>query len=142
ELARAKNQLVTQILLNRETANGKAGELAAAVVLYGDAEQVNRQGADIEKVTAPDGQRVGQKYWNNVTRGEVRYESDASKPANAVEHGPSPQIQAPGLTVPPGVPTPALLPADQRQKPPAPGAPVTFRPPAPAERTLPNGLRV
>jgi zinc protease len=62
--------------------------------------------------------------------------------ANAVEHGPSPQIQAPGLTAPPGVPVAALAPPDQREKPPAPGAPVTFHPPVPAERTLPNGLRV
>ena len=94
ELARAKNQLVTQILLNRETANGKASELAAAVVLYGDAEEVNREVAEIERVSAADVQRIAQTYWNNATRGEVRYEFDANKPANAVEHGPSPQIQA------------------------------------------------
>jgi len=142
ELARAKNQLVTQILLNRETANGKAGELAAAVVLYGDADEVNREVAEIEKVTAADVQRIAQTYWINPTRGEIRYESDAAKPANAVEHGPSPQIQAPVLTAPPGVEVATLAPPAQRETPPAPGAPVTFHPPTPAERTLANGLRV
>jgi zinc protease len=142
ELERAKNQLTTQALIDRETASGKAEALAAAVVLYGDAARVNREIEDIEKVTAADVQRVARTYWNPAARGEVRYQSDAAKPANAPAYGPSPQIQASALVPPPNLEVTVLAPPDQRQKPPAPGAPVAFHPPTPAERTLANGLRV
>jgi zinc protease len=142
ELNRAKNQLVTQILEERETASGKAQELAAAVVLYGEASRVNRQVADIEKVTAADVLRVTRKYWNDATRGQVVFLSDAAKPKTAIAHGPSPQIQAEPLIRPSGVQVFVLAPPDQRQKPPAPSAPVPFHAPTPAERSLANGMRV
>ena len=60
ELDEAKNQLITDALKERETADGKARELATAVVLYDDPEKVNRMISDIQTVTAADVQRVAQ----------------------------------------------------------------------------------
>lgn len=142
ELARAKRQLMTQTLLARETALGKSGELAAAVVLYGDPERVNRDVAEINQVTAADVQRVAFKYWRLSRRAEVRYQSDAVRPTNAPGHGPASTIEAPTLVAPANLETFALAPPDQRVSPPPAGAPVAFHPPTPVERTLANGLRV
>jgi zinc protease len=142
ELARAKAQLVTQSLRERETANGKASELAEAAVLYGDAAEVNRSVAAIQAVTAADVVRVARKYWSATTADEIVYRSDADKPKDAADYGPAPTIQAAGLAAPADLKLVELAPVDQREKPPAPGAPVAFHPPAPLERTLANGLRV
>jgi zinc protease len=142
ELARAKAQLITQSLRERETANGKASELAAAVVLFGDAAEVNRSVAEIQAVTAADVVRVARKYWSPAVADEIVYRSDADKPKDAADYGPAATIQATNLAPPADLKLVALAPIDQREKPPAPGAPVAFHPPAPLERTLANGLHV
>ena len=58
ELEKAKNQLVTGQLNERETNNGKALALGDAAVLIGDPNRVNTDLARLEKVTAADVQRV------------------------------------------------------------------------------------
>ena len=58
ELEKAKNQLVTDQLRERETSNGKALALGEAAVLLGDPARVNTDLARLQAVTAADIQRV------------------------------------------------------------------------------------
>jgi zinc protease len=62
ELEKAKNQLVTGQLRERETNNGKASALAEAAVLLGDPNRVNTELESLSKVTAADVQRVARQY--------------------------------------------------------------------------------
>ena len=62
ELAKAKNLLLTEALRERETASGKAFALGSAIVMEGDAAEVNRNLASLQAVTAVDVQRV-MKTW-------------------------------------------------------------------------------
>lgn len=142
ELARAKAQLVTQMLRDRETVVGKAHELADAVVIDGDAAEVNRSVAEIQAVTSADVARVVARWWGDATKNEIIYRSEADKPAGAPDFGPAPSIRAAALTPPPGLEVVQAAPVDQRVAPPPPTAPVAFHPPTPVERTLANGLRV
>jgi zinc protease len=142
ELARAKAQLVTQALRERETAGGKAEDLASAVVLEGDAAKVNRDLAEIQAVTAADVRRVAAKYWREDVRDEIRYLSDASAPKTAVEHHPAPGIVATRLVRPAGVQIVEALPEGARETPPAPTERIAFHPPTPLQKTLANGLNV
>ncbi len=142
ELAEAKNELIADALREQETADGKARALARAVVLAGDPAQANRLIAQIQAVTAADVQRVARRYLDDNQRAVVRYLPDANKPADA-------QTYATAATV---VDAPLAAPADirivtpaaeaDRVRPPAPAEPVNLAVAAPAERTLPNGLRV
>jgi zinc protease len=62
ELSKAKNLLLTEALRERETASGKAFALGQAIVVEGDASQVNRNLADLQAVTAEDVRRVLRKW--------------------------------------------------------------------------------
>jgi zinc protease len=68
ELEKAKNQLVTGQLHERETNNGKASALGDAAVLLGDASRVNNDLSRLSKVTAADVQRVVKKYLTDQNR--------------------------------------------------------------------------
>jgi zinc protease len=81
ELDKAKNQLVTSQLHDRETNNGKAFSLGQAAVLLGDPRRVNTQVDELQKVSAADVQRVMQKYFTDANRVVIRYLSEESKPA-------------------------------------------------------------
>ena len=142
ELARAKNQLITDTLQQRATDEGQAGELENAIVLYGDAERANRLVADIQRVGAEDVQRVARRYLADGQRAVLKYLPDDNKPANAPVYGPAETIIARPLTRPADLKVVvAASPAD-RVAPPKPGAPVAVKEPQIAERTLANGLRV
>jgi zinc protease len=54
ELDKAKNQLITDQLRQRETSNGKAQALGEAAVLLGDANRANTDLARLQAVTAAD----------------------------------------------------------------------------------------
>ena len=58
ELDEAKNEIVTDTIRGRETADGRAYELADAVIRYGDAAHADRLLAAIQATTAADVQRV------------------------------------------------------------------------------------
>jgi len=73
ELEKAKNQLVTSELRERETSNGKAFALAEATVLYGDPTRANTNIDRLQAVTAADVQRVMKKYFNDTNRVVVNY---------------------------------------------------------------------
>src|SRR5262249_43280481 len=65
ELEKAKNQIITDQLRQRETSNGKARALGEAAVLLGDPARVNTDLTRLQAVTAADVQRVMKKYFND-----------------------------------------------------------------------------
>ena len=81
ELDKAKNQLVTNELRERETSNGKALALGSAAVLLGDPNRVNTDLARLQAVTAADVQRVMKKYFTVNNRLVIHYLPEAAKPA-------------------------------------------------------------
>ncbi|HEU4593962.1 MAG TPA: pitrilysin family protein [Pyrinomonadaceae bacterium] len=87
ELDKAKSQLLTNLVRERETNNGKADALGRAVVLLGDARRVNTDVTKLQSVTAADVQRVMKKYFNDTNRVVINYQAEASKaaPQNAGE---------------------------------------------------------
>lgn len=81
ELDKAKNQLVTNELRQRETSNGKALALGSATVLLGDPNRVNTDLTKLQAVTAADVQRVMKKYFTPANRLVIYYLPEATKPA-------------------------------------------------------------
>ena len=80
ELDKAKNQLITNQVSERETSNGKALALGEAAVLLGDPARVNTDLARLQAVTAADIQRVMKKYFTDANRFVLYYLPEASKP--------------------------------------------------------------
>src|SRR5215510_13696503 len=79
ELEKAKNQLITDQLRERETGNGKALALGEAAVLLGDPARVNTDLSRLQAVTAADVQRVMKKYFTDSNRLVLYYLPQASK---------------------------------------------------------------
>jgi len=89
ELEKAKNQIITDQLRQRETSNGKALALGEAAVLFGDANRVNTDLARLQAVTADDIQRVMKKYFTADNRMVLYYlpETKSSSTGNASAGG-------------------------------------------------------
>jgi len=81
ELNKAKNQLVTNELRQRETSNGKALALGEATVLLGDPNRVNTDLARLQAVSAADVQRVMKKYFTAHNRLVIYYLPEAGPTA-------------------------------------------------------------
>ena len=81
ELEKAKNQIITEQLRQRETSNGKALALGEAAVLLGDPSRVNTDLARLQAVTAADIQRVMKKYFTDTNRLVLYYLPEATKQA-------------------------------------------------------------
>ena len=79
ELNKAKNQLVTNELRQRETSNGKALALGQSAVLLGDPNRVNTDLGKLQAVTAADVQRVMKKYFTDTNRLVIYYLPEAAK---------------------------------------------------------------
>lgn len=79
ELDKAKNQIITNQLRQRETSNGKALALGEAAVLLGDVARVNTDLDRLQAVTAADIQRVMKKYFADTNRLVLYYLPEASK---------------------------------------------------------------
>jgi zinc protease len=79
ELDKAKNQLVTDELRQRETSNGKALALGSSAVLLGDPNRVNTDLRKLQTVTAADVQRVMKKYFTNSNRLVIYYLPESSR---------------------------------------------------------------
>ncbi|ASG23074.1 M16 family metallopeptidase [Nitrospirillum viridazoti] len=142
ELAAARNQLVTDELEERETANGRASLLARAAVIFGDPKRADTLLADVQAVTADDVKRVAATWLKPETKISVRY-----VPADGPEKGTdtvatSTAIDAAPLVVPADLKVVQPAPADQRQAPPTAGPAVDAALPQPVEKRLANGLRV
>jgi zinc protease len=73
ELVKAKNQLITNMLRERETNEGRAQALGSAAVLLGDAKLANTNLARLQAVTAVDVQRVMKKYFIDSNRMVLYY---------------------------------------------------------------------
>ncbi|HKR14815.1 MAG TPA: pitrilysin family protein [Pyrinomonadaceae bacterium] len=87
ELEKAKNQIITDQLRQRETSNGKALALGEAAVLLGDPARVNTDLARLQAVTAADVQRVMKKYLTDANRLVMYYLPETSKPAKTSGEG-------------------------------------------------------
>lgn len=85
ELEKAKNQIITEQLRQRETSNGKALALGEAAVLLGDPARVNTDLARLQAVTAADVQRVMKKYFTDANRMVIYYLPESAKPAGEVQ---------------------------------------------------------
>jgi zinc protease len=79
ELDKAKNQLITDELRQRETSNGKALALGSSAVLRGDPNRVNTDLAKLQAVTAADVQRVMKKYFTDANRLVIYYLPESAK---------------------------------------------------------------
>ena len=82
ELEKAKNQIITDQLRQRETSNGKALALGEAAVLLGDPARVNTDLERLQRVTAGDVQRVAKKYLTDANRLVLYYLPEAAKKVN------------------------------------------------------------
>ena len=87
ELEKAKNQIITRQLRQRETNNGKALALGEAAVLLGDPARVNTDLARLQAVTAADVQRVMKKYFADTNRMVLYYLPETSKPKTEAKEG-------------------------------------------------------
>ncbi len=144
ELAEARNELVAQLLFQRETPEGRAFEIGQAVTGANDPRWGDRMLAAVQRVTAADVQRVTRQYLADSTRVSIRYLDQAQRTGEAA---PDPSAQRtdmalgrsfPAATLPPN----ALAPEGERVAPPAAGPLQPFVTPTFAERRLGNGLRV
>ncbi|MFA5989632.1 MAG: pitrilysin family protein [Sphingomonas sp.] len=142
ELDEAKNQILTNAISGRETADGKASTLAQAIIIDGDAKAADRQLADIARITAADVQRVARKYLVDTRAATIRYLPTTENGLQGDKISVPATVQAAALTAPANVEV--FTPASDATRilPPAAGAPVAAAIPAPVETRLANGMRV
>lgn len=139
ELVEAKNELLSQSLSRRETAQGRGFELGEALVITGDPAAADKRLAAIGKVTAADVLRVARKYYAPEAKVELRYIQGPENPKAWANPAPMPTF----ASVAPASGEPLKLKDEkERQAPPAPGAAPPLRQPVIAERKLDNGVTV
>ena len=73
ELEKAKNQLITQAIRQRENNDGKAIIIERAVAYQDDPKAVNTEVQKLQAVTAADVQRVMKKYFGENNRVVIYY---------------------------------------------------------------------
>ncbi|MFL6514649.1 MAG: insulinase family protein, partial [Chthoniobacterales bacterium] len=81
ELNKAKNQYLTGKLRELQTANGKASAIGEAAVVYGNAEHVNTELAEVQAVTADQIKAVLNKYISGKKRVVIEYVPSPPKTA-------------------------------------------------------------
>jgi zinc protease len=129
ELEKARNLLLSDVLNQRETAEGQAFALGEAAVSFGDPERVNTDIARLQAVTAADVLRVAQQYFTPENRVVIRYENGSEE-----QGGQSKAAKAPPPTAP--------APFTPHEIPPKPAAPHPVAFPTALEKKLSNGVRV
>jgi zinc protease len=145
ELDEAKNELLASTVKQRETAFGRAFELADSVIRYGDATYADQLLSSISAVTAADIQRVANAVLDEQQRVTINYLSADSKPKDAKADliSTAKSIEAHTLSADAHkVAVVTLAPIATRVKAPSAGAAVSATLATPVERTLTNGLRV
>jgi len=80
ELVKAKNQIIAGLVFGRQTAQDKADAIGYAKVILNDESYVNRQLAELQKVTAADVQRVARTYFTPENRTVVYMLPEAMRP--------------------------------------------------------------
>ncbi|HKP69797.1 MAG TPA: pitrilysin family protein [Pyrinomonadaceae bacterium] len=73
ELAKAKNQLVTEAIQEREDNDGKATVIERSIAYLGGALEANSQVDKLQAVTIEDVQRVMKKYFKDNNRVVIQY---------------------------------------------------------------------
>src|SRR2546430_4921475 len=96
ELEKAKNQIITSSLRQRETNLGKAQSLGGAAVLLGDPNRVNTDLERLQAVTAADVQRVAKKYFTDENRYVIYYLPESARPAAGSENKNQPESNSKG----------------------------------------------
>jgi zinc protease len=141
ELAEAKNELLTQALLQRETVDGKASVVAEAVIVRGNVTAAERRLERIASTTAADIQRVARKYLADNRAAIVRYlpEQPGTTPKED-RIATAPTVRTAALVTPANVRVVEPAPESERVAPPPPGAEVTTALPQPVVEKLANGL--
>jgi zinc protease len=144
ELTEAKNEILTEAIQERETAEGRASTLAAAVIIDGDPRAADVQLAAIQQVTAADVQRVARKYLAPNSAATIRYLPLEAKPAadTAQPIATAATVRAVPLAALKDIALVTPAPEAQRIRPPAPGPAVASTLPVPVETRLANGLTV
>lgn len=79
ELEKAKNQLITRTLQEREQNDGKAIAIERAVAYTSDPNTVNTDIQKLQAVTIADVQRVMKKYFTNTNRVVIYYQQAEEK---------------------------------------------------------------
>jgi zinc protease len=79
ELGKAKSQYLTGKLRELQTANGKASAIGESAVLYGNAEHVNQELAEVQAVTADQVKSALNKYIAGKKRVVIEYTPQGSK---------------------------------------------------------------
>jgi zinc protease len=82
ELNKAKTQLITSELRDRQTCTGKAELLGEATVLFGDPERANSEIELLQRVSAEDIQRVARKFIVANNRVVLEYLPEALRKTN------------------------------------------------------------
>lgn len=144
ELAEAKNEILTEAIKGRETAEGRASTLAESVIIDGDPRAADAQLAAIARVTAADVQRVARKYLGADRSATIRYLPLEAKAAGATAQpiDIAATVQAAPLTAPADIALVSPATAAQRIQPPKPDVAVAPTLPVPVETRLANGLRL
>jgi zinc protease len=144
ELAAAKNQLIAATLRDRETLEGRGADLGQAITVEGDPARVNRDIADLARITPAQVQAAARRYLVDDRRVVIAYRPEAERPAGQADAltQESPLVAAAPLIPPAVIPQTTLAAEGERQAPPAPSKPLSTIAPAPVEITLANGLRV
>jgi zinc protease len=94
ELEKAKNQIVTSQLRQRETNLGRGQALGRAAVLLGDPNRVNTDLEQLQAVTAADVQRVAKKYFTDENRYVFYYLPESARPKPGTMNGQAKGAQA------------------------------------------------
>ncbi len=142
ELDEAKNEILTATIKSRETAEGKASTLAAAVIVDGDARSADKQLAAIGQVTAADVQRVARAYLGDAQAATIRYLPLAAKQGTGDVIALAPSVRVADLKAPADVAIVTPASEADRVKPPAPARPIAAAIPQPIETRLANGMRL
>jgi zinc protease len=79
ELEKAKNQLITEAIRDREDNDGKAIVIERAIAYLGDPNAVNSEIQKLQAVTAEDVQRVMKKYFTDTNRVVIHYNQEVQK---------------------------------------------------------------
>ncbi|HET7433894.1 MAG TPA: pitrilysin family protein [Thermoanaerobaculia bacterium] len=87
ELEKAKNQIITSALRERETSNGKAFAIGEALVVHKDASIVNTGLARLQAVTAADVQNVMKKTIGGGKAVVITYMDESKRDAKKSEGG-------------------------------------------------------
>ncbi|TXC72500.1 insulinase family protein [Sphingomonas ginsenosidivorax] len=142
ELTEAKNEILTATIKSRETAEGKASTLAAAVIVDGDPRSADQQLAAIGRVTAADVQRVARTYLGDAQAATIRYLPISAKQGTGDTIGLAPSVRVADLKTPADVTIVTPASEADRVKPPAPAQPIPAIIPQPVETRLANGMRL